>query len=57
VAELLAPAELAARAAALVADLLALPDESLAWLRRRQHRELLAEEYLAEVRAVTADRS
>lgn len=50
VAELLAPADLPIRAEELVADLHTLPDASLAWLRRRLHRERLAEEYRAEVR-------
>lgn len=50
VAELLAVEEVEARVGEVLTDLLALPDRSLSWLRRRALRATRALEYLAEAR-------
>lgn len=53
VAELLAPEDLEARVAAVLEDLLALPDAGLTWLRRPELRATRAREYLEEARHAT----
>jgi enoyl-CoA hydratase/carnithine racemase len=54
VAELVSAADVPTRTERVLADLLALSDGSLAWLRRRPRRARLAEAYLDEVAKATA---
>lgn len=51
--ELLSESDLARRTDTVVADLLAISDDSLQWLRRPTVREQRAKDYLAEVAAIT----
>ncbi len=56
-AEVVPPEALPARAAAVVADLVGLEDDSLRWLRRQPHRHRSAAAYLEEIARATAPAS